>query len=290
MTGMGWEAWRAQATELRVHDLAVAAYDLGDPAAPSLTYLHGYPSASVDLAPVAERLGPGHRLLAVDFPGFGASAKPPGHRHTIHAAADAIEALWAAREVRTTVLVAHDYGVSVGQELLARRAHGGLDVTLGGVVWMNGGLYPDLHRPTLGQQLLLDPEQGADLAAAMTQELFTDGLRGTWGERVPFDEAAVEAIWRSMAEQGGVHLMHELLHYIADRREHEDRWRTALEGSDLSMHFVWGDLDPVSGAHMIARVEERIPLARIERLADVGHWPPLEAPDEVAAAIRGLGG
>ena len=25
------------------------------------------------------------------------------------------------------------------------------------------------------------------------------------------------------------------------------------------MTFVWGDLDPVSGAHMIERVEERLP-------------------------------
>lgn len=285
---MRWETWRAQATELRVHGLAVAGYDLGPEAAPSLTYLHGYPSASVDLAPVAERLGSDLRLLAVDFPGFGASAKPPGRRHTIHAAADAVEALWAARRVGTTLVVAHDYGVSVAQELLARRGDGGLGVELTGVVWMNGGLYPDLHRPTLGQQLLLDPAQGADLAAAMTQELFTDGLRGTWGERVPFDDAAVEAIWDSMAERGGAHLMHELLHYLADRREHEVRWRAALEGSDLPMHFVWGDLDPVSGAHMIVRVEERLPGARVERLADVGHWPPLEAPDEVADAIRGL--
>ncbi len=60
-----WETWRAQASELRVHGLVVAAYDLGDDAAPSLTYLHGYPSASVDLAPVAERLDGPWRLLAV---------------------------------------------------------------------------------------------------------------------------------------------------------------------------------------------------------------------------------
>jgi pimeloyl-ACP methyl ester carboxylesterase len=36
---------------------------------------------------------------------------------------------------------------------------------------------------------------------------------------------------------------------------------------------------------MIERVEARVPLARIVRLADVGHWPPLEAPEVVAAAI-----
>jgi pimeloyl-ACP methyl ester carboxylesterase len=281
-----WAEWRARATPLAVHGREVAVYELGDPDGATYTFCHGYPSASVDIAEVHERLGPEHHLVTLDLPGFGASAKPPGHRHTIHAAADAVEAVWADRGIGTTLLVVHDYSVSVGQELLARRSEGALGVELTGVVWMNGGLYPDLHRPTVGQQLLLDPEQGAQLAAGMTEELFTSGIAGTWGERVPLDEAAVTAIWQSMAEGGGAQLMHELLHYIADRREHADRWQAALEGCDLPSTFVWGDLDPVSGAHMIARVEERLLGADIRRLADVGHWPLLEAPAEVANAVR----
>jgi pimeloyl-ACP methyl ester carboxylesterase len=267
----------------------LATYDLGGPAGSPLTFLHGYPSASVDIEPVADLLGPAHRVVTLDLPGFGASTAPMGHPHTIHAAADAVERLWADRGMTQTLLVAHDYSVSVAQELLARRAEGSLAVALGGVVWMNGGLYPDLHRPTLGQQLLLDPEQGAALAAAMTREMFVEGIRGTWGARVPLDEDAVGAIWDSMDDGGGARRMHELLHYLADRRTHEARWRAALEGTDLPSVFVWGDLDPVSGAHMIARVEERVPAARVVRLADVGHWPLLEAPDEVAAAIRSMG-
>ena len=58
------------------------------------------------------------------------------------------------------------------------------------------------------------------------------------------------------------------------------------------MRFVWGDLDPVSGGHVADRLGERLPTwppdRTLQRLADVGHWPPLEAPDEVAAATRDL--
>ena len=36
------------------------------------------------------------------------------------------------------------------------------------------------------------------------------------------------------------------------------------------------------------RIEERVPGGRVVRLADVGHWPPLEAPAEVAAALVAL--
>jgi pimeloyl-ACP methyl ester carboxylesterase len=282
-----WAAWREQAFAFESGGLRIAGYDLGDPAGVPVTFCHGYPSASVDMAPVLERLDGGIRLLALDLPGFGATDKPPGHPYSIAAASDAVEALWAERGVASTVLAVHDYSVSVGQELLARRAEGGLAVELTGVVWMNGGIYPDLHRPTLGQQMLLS-DDGAALAAAMTEEMFVEGIRGTWGERVPFDEPAVTAIFHSMEESGGTQQMHALLHYIAERREHAARWSAALEGNDLPTVFVWGDLDPVSGAHMIARVEERAVPARIVRVADAGHWPTLECPDEVAEAIVSL--
>jgi pimeloyl-ACP methyl ester carboxylesterase len=283
-----WEHWRAQAQPIESAGLSIATYDLGPAGGPPLTFLHGYPSSSLDIQPVATALGSMWRVLAVDFPGFGASDKPTGHQYSIHAAADAVEQLWRAKGIDSTILVAHDYGVSVGQELLARRSDGALGVDVDAVVWMNGGLYPDLHRPTVGQQMLLDDDGGAELAASLTKELFLAGIATTWGTRLEMDDEEVGEIWASMDERGGVARMHDLLHYIADRRQHEARWRSALESSDLPTAFVWGDLDPVSGAHMIERVETRIPAARIVRLGDVGHWPLLEAPDVVAAAIRDL--
>jgi pimeloyl-ACP methyl ester carboxylesterase len=266
--------------------MSVATYDLGaGPDAPSYTYLHGYPSSSLDIAPVLATTADRWRVLAIDMPGFGASDKPRGFPYTIKAAATAVEDLWARKDVTSTLLVAHDYSVSVAQELLARRAEAGLGVELTGVVWMNGGLYPDLHRPTLGQQLMLDPDSGADVAAAITEDTFLVGIEGTWGERVPFDDDGVREMFQSIDERGGTRIMNELLHYIGERRAFEARWRTAMETIDLPTTFVWGDLDPVSGAHMIARVEERMPDADVVRLADVGHWPVLEAPDVVAAHI-----
>jgi pimeloyl-ACP methyl ester carboxylesterase len=268
--------------------MSLATYDIGPADARPVTFLHGYPSSSHDIEAVADRLTDGWRVITLDFPGFGASDKPTEHTYSIAACADAVEALWRDLDIGSTVLVAHDYGVSVGQELLARRREGVATVEIEAVVWMNGGVYPDLHRPTVGQQMLLDDEHGAEVAAAVTSDLFESGIAVTWGRRVPMDPADVHEMWRSMDERGGTALMHDLLHYVADRRANESRWRDALESADAPQTFVWGDLDPVSGAHMIERVEERIPGARVERLADVGHWPLLEAPDAVAAAIEAL--
>jgi pimeloyl-ACP methyl ester carboxylesterase len=286
-----WDEWKQQATPLAVGGLDVATYDLGPADGTLLTFLHGYPSSSHDVEPVLERLDDGWRVLTLDFPGFGASDKPDGGPYAIHRCADAVEALWRAEGVERTLVLAHDYGVSPAQELLARQADGALGTGIDGVVWTNGGVYPDLHRPTAGQAALLDPEGGPALAAALDRDLFLAGVEVTWGTRTPMDRALVGEIYASMADGGGVALMHQLLHYVADRREHGDRWRGALEGATVPMAFVWGDLDPVSGAHMVERIEQQVtgPNVEISRLPDVGHWPPLEAPEEVAQAVRGLG-
>jgi pimeloyl-ACP methyl ester carboxylesterase len=53
----------------------------------------------------------------------------------------------------------------------------------------------------------------------------------------------------------------------------------------VPLSFVWGMLDPVSGAHMAQRIAERLPRAPLLALADVAHWPQLEAPARVAAAL-----
>ncbi|HEY4894976.1 MAG TPA: alpha/beta fold hydrolase, partial [Solirubrobacteraceae bacterium] len=137
----------------------------------AMTLLHGFPSSSHDWERVAPRLASTHSLLLPDLLGFGASAKPADHAYSLHEQADLVEALWRAEGVSCTRLVAHDYAVSVTQELLARRAEGALEVELVDVHLLNGGVYPDLHRPQPTQTALLDPVQGPQLIALLNEEL-----------------------------------------------------------------------------------------------------------------------
>ena len=251
---------------------------------PTVTLLHGFPSSSHDWAKVAPALAERHALLMPDFLGFGASEKPTNHDYSLHEQADLVEAVWEMEGVTATAIVAHDYAVSVTQELLARRAEGTLAVDLVAIHLLNGGLYPDVHRPQPVQEALLDPEQGPQLSAALTEEALLAALRPTFAEG--YDAAADSAaIWRALSRDGGHRILHLLIRYMKDRREHETRWIGALEATDVRLAFVWGMLDPVSGAHMAERIRERLPRAPFVALEDVGHWPPLEAPALVAEAL-----
>lgn len=253
---------------------------------PTMTLLHGFPSSSHDWAKVAPSLAEHHALLLVDFLGFGASEKPTDHDYTLHEQADLVEALWAHEGAASTVVVAHDYAVSVTQELLARDLEGSLDVELVAVHLLNGGLYPDLHRPQPTQTALLDPEHGPQLSALLNEELFVQALRPTFAES--FDAAADSAdIWQATSRDGGERIAHLLIRYIRDRATHDERWVRALQSTDVPLAFAWGMLDPISGAHMAERIKERLPDARFLALEDVAHWPQIEAPARVAPALLG---
>jgi pimeloyl-ACP methyl ester carboxylesterase len=253
-------------------------------AGPHMTLLHGFPSSSHDWAKVVPGLAERHTVLLCDFLGFGASDKPQDHTYSIHEQADLVTALWRHDDVDSTILVAHDYGVSVAQELLARRAQSVLMTDLDAVNFLNGGLYPDLHRPEPIQTALLDPVQGPQISAIATEEVIVAALAPTFA--ADYDAAADSvAIARSLARADGLRNLHLLIRYLLDRREHAARWTGALETTDVPLSFVWGMLDPVSGAQMAERVRERLPEAPLVALDDVGHWPPLEAPERVLAAL-----
>ncbi len=281
-------AWWAEGERLRLSfggaERTVFRARIG--AGPAMTLLHGFPSSSHDWAKAAPALAAGNTLLAPDFLGFGASEKPVEHRYSLHEQADLVEALWAAEGIGETVLVAHDYGVSVAQELLARAGEGSLRVELRHAHFMNGGLYPELHRPQPLQTALLDPEQGPQISRLVTEELFIAGLAPTFA---PGYDAARDSkdIWAATSNDGGERIGHLLIRYISDRERHGERWTAALEATDVPLGFAWGMLDPVSGAHMAERIRERLPGAPFLAMDGVAHWPPLEAPRAVAGALLG---
>ncbi len=250
---------------------------------PWCTLLHGFPTSSWDWHPIWADLLHGRRVLAFDLLGFGDSDKPQDHRYSIHEQADLTNALWQRFGVDATVLVAHDYGVSVAQELLARSAERRLAADIRRVLFMNGGLYPELHRAQPGQLLLLDPEKGPELSRYMSEAPFGPALRATYG-RQPSD-ALIHDQWRTIERRDGHRIGHLLINYIRDRQEHAARWVGALETASLPRAFVWGMLDPVSGAHMAERIAARLPDALLVRLDDVGHWPQLEAPERVREVL-----
>ena len=246
-----------------------------------LTMLHGFPTCSYDYAALVEPLtAAGHRLLLFDFLGFGDSDKPH-ERYSYFDQVAITAALWERFGVERTGVVAHDYGVSVAQELL--RSH---SQSLTRVAFMNGGLYAALHRPIAIQRALRVPVLGAGLSLLFNERGFRRSMRSIFDEAHQPTDAELHEHWLGMTRRSGHHNAHRLIRYIDERRENADAWDAALKRTDKPLLFVWGESDPISGKHMIDEVRRRVPRARIESRADIGHYPQLEDPAWVAGALR----
>jgi pimeloyl-ACP methyl ester carboxylesterase len=246
-----------------------------------LTMLHGFPTCSYDWAPLVEPLtAAGHRLLLFDFLGFGESDKPR-ERYSYADQVAIVTELWDRFEIDRTSVVAHDYGVSVAQELLV--SHG---QRLARVAFLNGGLYAHLHRPIAIQRALRAPVVGPLVARLANERSFAANMRGIFGPHTKPTDAALHQHWLGIARRDGQRNYHRLIRYIEERRQNAERWGASLERTDRPLLFVWGDADPISGEHMVAEVRRRVPRARVESRSEIGHYPQLEDPDWVAGALR----
>ena len=274
-------AWFMGGTRRRVGAYDVFTRIEGPDDGPWVTLLHGYPTCSYDWAPIVPALtAAGHRLLLFDFIGFGDSDKPRWGTNYLEQVA-LVRQLWGHFEVDRTAVVAHDYGVSVAQELLASR-----DERVARVAFLNGGLYPHLHRPQPIQTALQKPIVGSLIGRLMNEQRFGAGLRRVFAPGHEPTDAELHEHWLGVRRRDGHRIQHELIRYIAERRLHGDRWGPALTDTEVPLLFVWGEADPVSGAHMLDEVRSRVPQARIDSRADLGHYPQLEDPAWVAGCLR----
>lgn len=279
-------SWRAGAKHFTFEGLKIAYWTGGE--GRPLLLVHGFPTCSWDWAPVWEALSERHSLIACDMLGFGLSDKPRSG-YSIHRQADLQEALLSHLGVTEWDALVHDYGVSVGQELLARQLDGSGAHGLGQMVFLNGGIFPDQHRARPIQKLGISP-LGFLVSWMLSPKGFGKSFSAVFGPDTQPSERELDEFWSFITEQDGHRIFHKLLHYIGDRRRHEARWVGALEGAQDRIGLINGALDPVSGEHAYRKWVATLPGARHHLLPHVGHYPQVEAPGEVAAkALEWLG-
>lgn len=210
--------------------------------------------------------------------GFGLSEKPRHASYPITLQADICQALLGAAGVERPHVLAHDYGDTVAQELLAREREG--RIRLASVVFLNGGLFPETHRPRRIQSLLAKPVLGPLLARGITESRFTTTMLSISGRNPPSREDLAD-LWSLIEREDGKRALARLISYMEQRRRNRSRWVGALVESRVPRRLICGAADPVSGAHLAQRYRELVPGADAVVLDGVGHYPQLEEPHRV---------
>jgi pimeloyl-ACP methyl ester carboxylesterase len=160
-------AWKAAGSYFDFKGRQIFFREDGSKDAPALLLIHGLPSASWDYDLIWPELIKEYRVLTLDMLGFGFSDKPYRHDYSVVEQADIYDELLRQCGVTSYHLFAHDYGVSVGQELMARDMEGTRTTKILSVALLNGGLFPELAM-TLDD---LDWERGEILVRGKGQRL-----------------------------------------------------------------------------------------------------------------------
>lgn len=260
---------------------------------PNLLLIHGYPFNSWDWAQIWPELTARFTVIAPDMIGMGFSDKPVRYGYSVPDHADMHEALLAHLGVESAHILAHDLGVSVGQELLARHERG--DQVYGAlrihsITWLNGGLFVEAYEPRLMQKLLsrtplgdlISPLQGSPLS----RRLFDPTINEMFGVHTKPTPTMMDQFHEILDYNDGKRVTHKLGRFVNDRYVYRNRWVRAMRETSVSMRFIDGPADPNSGRHMAQRYSEIIPNPDVYLLADdIAHWPQIEAPAAVLEAF-----
>jgi len=265
-------------------------YRIGGQGRP-LLLLHGYPTASWGWHRMWDALCDCYRVIAMDLLGSGFSDKPPGGDYSIASLADQCESLLRALDATEVDVLAHAYGVTTAQELLARHLAGGPGtVRLRSVSFVNGGLFPEGMHPTPMQRLLIGP-LGPWIAAFAPQpyRIFRRKLARNFGPGRAPAEAEMAELWELLRFNDGHRVTPRILQYLRERVTQRARWVGALEQARVPLQLINGAADPVVGADTPALWRRHVRHGELAALPDdVGHYPPLEAPAETLDAYAGF--
>jgi pimeloyl-ACP methyl ester carboxylesterase len=276
-------SWKSSAKYLTYHTHQIFTKSEGSLDAPILLLIHGFPTASWDWEAIWSELSKQYRLITLDMIGFGYSAKPTDYNYSILDQADLCEYVLAQHNVTEYHILAHDYGDTVAQELLARQTDQGQRPQLHSVCFLNGGLFPETHHPLLIQKLLLSP-LGSIIARLNNKSQFSQNMKRIFGKHTQPNAELLDNFWTLFSLNHGSRILPKLIGYMPERKRYRARWVGALEQTPIPLKLIDGMADPISGAHMLRRYQELVPNPNVTELHDIGHYPQVEAPQAVLEA------
>jgi pimeloyl-ACP methyl ester carboxylesterase/2-polyprenyl-6-methoxyphenol hydroxylase-like FAD-dependent oxidoreductase len=266
--------------ELRIGGLRTPLREAGpSDATEAVVFLHGNPGSSADWAHLLAATGRRWRAVAWDAPGFGHATSQVEVLQSVAAHARFVSRALDALGIERAHLVAHDFGGPWGLTWAAADPD-----RFASAVLLGTGALPGYRWHALAR-LWRTPHAGELLMAMTTRVGFRLLLRrgNPRGLPRPFVDRMYDDFDRATRQA-----VLELYRSVPDVARDGERLARALRPLDRPALVLWGRRDPYIPATHAERQRAAFPRAEIRVLERSGHWPFIDDPATVTAALTGF--
>ncbi len=258
-----------------IQGVRLAVADAG--AGPTLLFIHGLAGNLTHWLHVAPQFKERYRVVCVDLPGCGNSARL-AEGYTVAGYAAQLRGLLSKLGIDSAVVVGHSLGGMVAAEFGLRYPK-----ATDGLVLVNPAGFQRFPWPVQIASRLL-------LREALLNAVLPRVWKGLLGLVFRTRNAYTEQFIRSVEETHDPADIFDLTRVMSSlrpdfvERDHLDR----LDALTMPVQLLWGSEDLLVPAKSLRRLASKLPRARAEEIPACGHMPIIERPERVRSAILDL--
>jgi pimeloyl-ACP methyl ester carboxylesterase len=261
--------------------------EAGDPHAPALVLLHGFPTSSYMFRGLVPALADRYHVIAPDHLGFGLSDAPSVEQfeYTFDALTALTQGLLRALNVDRYAMYVQDYGAPIGWRL-ALNDPGAITA----IISQSGNAYDAGFVESFWKVVTAyQTEQTAETEGAVRQFLTLDATRWQYVTGVPDETLVNPESWYHdyalISRPGNDEVQLKMLRDYASNSPLYPRVHDYFRASKVPLLAVWGRGDEIFGPGGAQAFAEDLPDAEIH-LLEGGHFLLESALDEVTGLIR----
>jgi pimeloyl-ACP methyl ester carboxylesterase len=261
----------------------------GDPSAPVVLLLHGFPTSSFMFRDLIPRLADQYYVIAPDLPGFGFTEVPEGRKYaySFDALARTLEAFVDVLGLKNYSIYVFDYGAPTGLRLALRHPE-----RVTSIISQNGNAYEEGLGDAWGPIRKYWAQPTAENRAVIRDNVLTfEGTRWQYTHGVANPEiVAPESYTLDVAlleRPGNKDIQLDLFLDYASNVKLYPKFQEYFRKSKPPLLAIWGKNDPFFIPAGAAAFRKDIPNAQL-RFLDTGHFAIETHVVEIAAAIRGF--
>ena len=274
----------------QVDGLKIFFREAGDPAAPAIVLLHGFPSSSHMYREVLRELSDSYYLIAPDYPGFGNSSfpSPDEFTYSFDHLAGVMDRFLEQRGLKRYSLMIQDYGAPIGFRIALAHPE-----RVQAIITQNGNAYREgIAAEGWGPVLDYWKNRTPELEQTIIENVFSyEGMKWqyTHGTRNP--EAISPDNWdldyAKISRPGQHRVQLDLFYDYQNNLKRYPQWQQYLRDRQPPVLVVWGKHDaffPVAGAEGYRRDVKDIDY----NILDTGHFALEEDYKIITEKMRGF--